>query len=378
MLRNDGQNVTMADVQSEPEDEYSKKRKRTSKKQCVAQEEKPEPAQKKKKKLRKIKVEASEESTKQKHDQLPKEPEIVGVTPLVIQEDSEDPEDDMPLSKRPRKKVVSEAASQQGNPAPVASSVIPTVSGSSAQGQNLNPDESQPLNLILPGSSLVLPACPNSPPSSADTTELIHHVDRISDVFETMSKMRQEKLDELVSLTQDYINLQTHTSDDHSLNALEQHYNGQFEQNVQLPSSQSNQQNPHPASSSQLPSTSGSEPLVASETLVASGTSVASETIIAPDSTTLPHSSPTILAPNTELSISSHSSKQIMPTEPSTSSIHLNPTSDKPSSSAPDLSRPSSSNLPFPPSIFDLELEQFCTSLYQKVQQLHSIRYSFI
>jgi hypothetical protein len=193
-----------------------------------------------------------------------------------------------------------------------------------------------------------------------------------------MSEMRQEKLDELVSLTQDYINLQTHTSDDHSLNALEQHYNGQFEQNVQLPSSQSNQQNPHPASSSQLPSTSGSEPLVASETLVASGTSVVSETIIAPDSTTLPHSSPTILAPNTELSISSHSSKQIMPTEPSTSSIHINPTSDKPSSSAPDLSRPSSSNLPFPPSIFDLELEQFCTSLYQKVQQLHSIRYSFI
>jgi hypothetical protein len=99
MLRNDGQNVTMADVQSEPEDEYSKKRNRTSKKQCVAQEEKPEPAQKKKKKLRKIKVEASEESTKQKHDQLPKEPKIAGVTPLVIQEDSKDPEDDMPLSK---------------------------------------------------------------------------------------------------------------------------------------------------------------------------------------------------------------------------------------------------------------------------------------
>ncbi|WJX91668.1 hypothetical protein P8452_73407 [Trifolium repens] len=211
ILRNDGHNVTMADVQSKPEDELPKRRKR---KQCVAQEEESEPAQKKKN-LRKIKVEASEERTKHKLDQLHKEPKMAEVTPLVVQDDSEDFEDDLPLSKRPRKKVVYETASQQGNdPAHVAPYDIPASSGTSAQGHNLNPDISHPLNLILPGSSLILPACPNSPPSSADTTELIHHVDRISEVFETVSEMRQEKLDELVSLTKDYIHLQTHTSDD--------------------------------------------------------------------------------------------------------------------------------------------------------------------
>jgi hypothetical protein len=112
ILRNDGHNVTMEDVQSEPDDELPRRRKQ---KQTVAQEEEPEPPQKKKKILRKIKAEAAEERTKHKHDQSPEEPKPAEVTPLVVQEDSEDIEDDLPLSKRPRKKAAPETSTQQGN-----------------------------------------------------------------------------------------------------------------------------------------------------------------------------------------------------------------------------------------------------------------------
>jgi hypothetical protein len=224
ILRNDGHDVTMADVQSEPEDEVPRRRKR---KQVVAQEEEPEPPQKKKKILKKIKIEAVEERTKHKHDQVPEKSTPAEVAPVVVQEESEDLDDDLPLSKRPRKRAAPEASTQQGN---VTASAVPSdisLTSSSAQGLISNPDLSQPLNLILPGSTLIFPTIPPTPPSSADTAEIIHDVDRISDAFETMSDMRQEKLDELVSLSKDFV--QTISSEDNILQTLEQHYNGQFE-----------------------------------------------------------------------------------------------------------------------------------------------------
>jgi hypothetical protein len=143
-----------------------------------------------------------------------------------------------------------EASSDKGNPKtsdsiPVTAQPLP----SSPNQFDDEIDDTQSISILMPESTQVLPAIPNSPT-----------IDQIADIMEITSGLRQQKLDEIHELAQQYHAQQPPTQPSHqdsdSLNILEQHYNGEFEQAIQRSSPDSCLFNPNLHSDQAQPSTS--------------------------------------------------------------------------------------------------------------------------
>jgi hypothetical protein len=286
--REEGVYLTLDDLQSEPEDDYVvKKRKRTTKKKNSEVAEAPE--KKRVKKEKKVKTKKVSEATA-KSERVPQCTE----GPFVAHIDSDsDTEDDVPLSRtiRIRKPVqistsgipstsvntVLNAAqtvnplSEQTHPPPQFTETIfeqpPPQTNPTQSPPHLSThptidhpsvDESQPINMMLPGSSQIFPAFPIVD-ESPTVSELERAVNHVQESIISVASKRNETLHKLHSKIQQLHDLQQHETQQqqhqpqslspHStdtLQHLEQHLHGDLVYTVSSP-----QQSPiHTASTS--------------------------------------------------------------------------------------------------------------------------------
>ncbi|MCH79291.1 hypothetical protein A2U01_0000037 [Trifolium medium] len=368
-MREAGQEITMDDIQSEPEDEYSKKRKRTLKKK--KSEDKEEGAEKPKKKKKAVKISVVEEKSEEKGASQKDKDEAQEPYVTQVLEDSESSDDDFPLTKRPKKKEsgheASTTGSEQGIPKPSVniSDIAQDLPSSTTQDQTFDDiDDTQPISIMLPGSSQVLPALPKSLSSSPSTHELEH----AKGIMDTLTNLRQAKIAEINELTQQYTNLQPQSSppqDSDSLNILEQHYNGEFEQAIH--------------SSFQNPDIKMVDPEI-----IKYPPPETTHFELNPPTSTNNQSAKLTLASDTEprftLVLNPEPPISTRPFKPIKISLSTQPSHSEPEESFSVSEEPESSSqtLPPPPPISDPQLEQFSRDIYKKVKELHSMRYSFV
>jgi hypothetical protein len=225
LMKEGGLEVHPADIGIEPEVDLPK-RKRTSRKR--KQEDDAEEAEPPKRaKGISIQEPASEARPKEKIvEGKGKQREKLPFVTKVL-EDSEDSEDDVPLIKRFRKEGPSSAVPEEssGQGKSTTSESIPSAQTLSSFPIHSNDevDGSQPISFQMPGSTLVLPVIP----TKASTPKL-------TQLKETLTELRQKKIDEINELAQQYQDLPPLHQPSHpvsdSITMLEQHYNGEFEQ----------------------------------------------------------------------------------------------------------------------------------------------------
>jgi hypothetical protein len=228
LMKESGEEVHPEDIGSEPED-HPRKKKRTSRKR--KQEDnagKEEPKEAKKAKAVRIQEPAPELGSKRRHDESKGKQEEQLPFVAEVLDDSENTEDEVPLTRRLRRKQTTSEAPEERSDKGISQSSdsIPTVAQPLPSSHHQSDDEiddSQLVSVLLPESTQVLPAIPQTA-----------SVEQLISIKDTVSGLRQQKLAEIQELAQQYQDLQPphqpfHPESD-SLTILEQHYNGEFEQ----------------------------------------------------------------------------------------------------------------------------------------------------
>ncbi|WJX12243.1 hypothetical protein P8452_02762 [Trifolium repens] len=357
--RKEGVTITYDDLESEPDYDCVKKRKRTTKKKADSDSEGPV----KKAVAKKTGKKTMKDSEKSKEvgpaeGSTLNEADKVGPFVSKVLDDSEI-EDELPLRPRKKqgaKKPPSDSDQGMSNPSVAIPNIAqkPPITTTTPAHTTISIDDSQPINMILPNSSQVFPAFPKPLPN-------------ISNILTKQYAALQ---------TQDQQNIaepEPHNQHSDSLHHLEQHLHGEFAQHS-IPHSSPQKTNATDTVMSDAITNSeahNTQTLDTSTQNIPSDHPSPSDT----DQDLIPHILQSEFSPRFTMILNPDPPVSLRPSKRVIQLTDSDSESDDPNE--PESSQ-NAIPPPPPPPISNHQFEQISRNIYRKVKALHKIRYSLI